>query len=116
MKFKAIVATLLLMSSIVFSQVSVNISEGNPIDSVIATYNFCMPIPVRADNYVMLQCKDKDGQMIYMRVREDLFHGKITIILIPDQNLGPITEEKVYNWHLLPEAVADTGTIEYEKL
>lgn len=116
MKFKALVATLLLMSSIVFSQVTANITEGNPIDSTIATYTFCMPIPVRADNYVMLYCKDKNGQQIYMRIREDLFHGKITIILIPDPSLGPITEEIVYNWHLLPEVVQDTGIIEYEKL
>lgn len=117
MKILNLIAAIFLVGFTAFGQdIHADIAEGNPVDSTIATYRFCLIIPVRADNYVMLQCKDKDGQMIYMRIREDIFHGKITINILPDENLGPIMEEEVFNWHILPEVSPDSGTIEYEKL
>jgi len=116
MKIITAIAALTLICSSVFGQIEVDLSNPNPVDSTIATYTFCMMIPVRIDGFVTLQCKDSQGQMYYMRIREDLFHGKITIQIHPNEELGPPTSETIWNWHILPDVQDSTGTLEVEYL
>jgi len=78
-----------------YSQVEVD------IDSVDREFHFCMIIPVRDSGYVTLQCADGKGTTIYMKIREDVFVGKLNIIITPDEK--PITTEKTMNWFILPE-------------
>ena len=96
-KIYLVVLVLFLTGISLFSQVNVN------IDSISTEYHFCMIHPVRDSGIVTLQCADGDGTTIYMEIREDVFVGKLTIIITPSEDLGPITEEKTMNWFMLPE-------------
>jgi len=98
-KFYLVVLVLFLTGISLFSQV--NIGEVN--DSVITQFHFCMIHPVRDSGIVKLQCADGNGVTIYMEIREDVFVGKLNIIITPSEDLGPITEEKTLNWFMLPE-------------
>ena len=93
-KIYLVVLVLFLTGMSLFSQVK---------DTVVAEYHFCMIHPVRDSGMVTLQCADGDGTTIFMAIREDVFVGKLTIIITPSEDLGPITEEKTMNWFMLPE-------------
>jgi hypothetical protein len=92
----------LAVASLTFGQVKVNLNESPPDSSIVATYNFVMMLPEITDSLVIFQSRDKDGTTIYMEMRKDMFHGKINIIIHPNQELGPVTEENTINWHVLP--------------
>jgi hypothetical protein len=98
-KFYLVVLVLFLSGISLFSQL--NIGEVN--DSVITEFQFCMIHPVRDSGIVKLHCSDGNGVMIYMEIREDIFEGKLNILITPSDDLGPITKEKTLNWFMLPE-------------
>ena len=98
--FMLLAIIFIAFTSLTFSQ-AINIGEVN--DSTITTFNFCLIIPERVDSLVTLQCADEDGTIVYMEIREDIFHGKINIIITPNAEDGPITEERTINWFMLPE-------------
>ena len=98
-KFYLVVLVLFLTVISLFSQINI----GEVSDSVVLEYNFCQIIPVRDSGIVKLKCSDGNGVMIYMEIREDVFEGKLNIIITPNGDLGPITKEKTLNWFILPE-------------
>ena len=75
--------------------------EADLGDSIQMEYHFCLINPVRDSGYVILQCADGQGTTVYMKIREDVFVGKLNIIITPDEK--PITKEKTINWFILPE-------------
>ena len=97
-----LVIIFLTLTSIIFGQITAS-NAAVSSDSLIATYDFCLIIPERIDGNVTLQCADQYGTTIYMEIREDLFQGKINIIIEPNPESGPITQEKTVHWHMLPE-------------
>lgn len=96
MKKLILLAVITVLSFPLFSQIKDTIE-------VDKQFHFCLIIPERDSGFVILQCADGKGTTIYMKVREDMFVGKLNIIITPDENLGPITKEKTINWFMLPE-------------
>lgn len=90
----SIIALFSFLSS--FSQIEADLG-----DSIDTEYHFCLIHPVRDTGYVTLQCADGNGTTIYMKIREDVFVGKLTIVITPNEK--PITKEKTINWFILPE-------------
>ena len=100
----------LTIASMTFGQIKL----GEVNDSTVATFTFCLIQPEISDGYVHLKCSDQNGPTISMEVREDIFHGKINIIITPNEELGPITEEKTVNWFMLPEK-KDTTNVKIQQ-
>ena len=87
-----------LFTTLSYSQVKVDMG-----DSIITEFHFCLIHPVRDSGIVKLHCSDGNGVTIYMEIREDVFEGKLNILITPSEDLGPITKEKTLNWFMLPE-------------
>jgi len=92
-KFYVLLA-ILAFSTTTFGQINI----GTVSDSTVATFVFCMPLVERTDSLVILKCGD-----IKMEIKKEEFHGQITIIIIPNEENGPITEKQTINWYMLPE-------------
>ena len=98
-KIYLVVLVLFLSGISIFSQINI----GDVNDSVVTEFQFCLIIPVRDSGIVKLQCADENGVTIYMEIREDIFVGKLNILIVPSEDLGPITKETTLNWFMLPE-------------
>ena len=91
-----VVLILALFTTLSYSQVEVDMG-----DSIITEYHFCLIELERDSGYVTLQCADSKGMTTLIKIREDVFEGRLTIVITPDEK--PITKEKTINWFVLPE-------------
>lgn len=73
------------------------LDEATTNDTAMS-FVFCMPLVERTDSLVILKCGD-----IKMEIKKEEFYGQMTIIIIPNEENGPITEKRTINWYMLPE-------------
>jgi len=73
------------------------LDEATTNDTAMS-FVFCMPLVEITDSLIFLECGD-----IKMEIKREYFHGQMTIVIIPNEENGPITEKRTINWYMLPE-------------
>ena len=73
------------------------LDEATTNDTAMS-FVFCMPLAEYTDSIVYLKCGD-----IKMEIKTEEFHGQMTIVIIPNEENGPITEKRTYNRYMLPK-------------